>query len=300
MQTVLLLGAGASFGSDTAAVPPLGGQLFDALRRFNPTGWGTVPSEFARKFRGDFEAAIAEFGSTHPHALPPLQRAMAAFFFDLVPRASNLYVRLAKRIATAHWPGAICTLNYERLLELSVGAAGLHPVVGKRDNGGPCVELCLPHGCCHIFCEGARGMSTGVSFAAFRVTTDGPVVVLSDATQHRRRIEHDAFPPVMSYFEPTKRTTAGASFITGQRNRWAELTAQADRIVAVGIRLRPHDRHIWDPITQSPASVVYCSGVAAGAEFDAWAARTRGQRHNLVLQGHFADQFEAICQALEL
>ncbi len=298
MPTVLLLGAGASYGSDSVGIPPLGGRLFDALAAFNPPGWGSLPLEVAARFRADFEAAMSGLGQTHAHSVPPLQRAMAAYFFGFLPRASSLYIRLAQRIAAARWPGAVSTLNYERLLELSLGPAGLRPVVGSQTTPGRTLELCLPHGCCHIFCEGARATSSGVSFAAFGVTTDGPVIVISDPAQHRQRIEHDAFPPVMSYFEPNKRTTAGASFIAGQRARWAQLATEADRIVAVGIRVRTHDTHIWDPVARSAASVVYCSGSAGGGEFDAWSRAARPQRENVVLGRHFAEEFDAICRAL--
>ncbi len=298
MANVLLLGAGASFGSDTGGVPALGGQLFDALCAFNPPGWGALPAQFAPRFRADFEAAMTELGNTHPHSVPPLQRAMAAYFFNFLPRSSSLYVQLARRIGAERWSGAICTLNYERLLELSIGSAGLQPVIGSGTTPGRTLELCLPHGCCHIFCEGAHGVAGAVSFAAFGVTTDGPVVVVSNPGQHRQRIDQDAFPPVMSYFEPSKRTTAGASFIAAQRGRWHELAAQADKIVAVGIRVRAHDDHIWDPIAQSRAAVVYCSGATAGGEFRRWASQARPQPQNIVLGGYFANEFDSVCRAL--
>jgi hypothetical protein len=298
MANLLLLGAGASFGSDTIGTPPLGAQLFEALCLFNPPGWGALPPQFAPRFRADFEGAMAEFGEAHPHSVAPLQRAMAAYFFNFVPRGANLYAQLAQRIGAARWPGAICTLNYERLLELSIGSAGVQPVIGCVTTPGRTLELCLPHGCCHIFCEGARGVADAVSFAAFGVTTDGPVIVVSDPQQHRQRIGQDAFPPVMSYFEPNKRTTAGASFIAAQRGRWRELAAQADKIVAVGIQVRAHDDHIWGPIAQSRAELVYCSGATAGAEFRTWACQVRRQAQSIVLEGYFANEFDSICREL--
>src|ERR1019366_3087157 len=217
MASVLLLGAGASFGSDTGDVPPLGTQLFDALCTFNLSGWGSLPSHFAARFRADFEVAMVELGKAYPHALPPLQRAMAEYFFNFVPSSSSLYIQLARRIRVAKWSGAICTLNYERLLELSVMSEGLQPVVGSGTAPGSRLEICLPHGCCHIFCDGARGVAGAVSFGGFNVNTNGPIVVVSNPLEYRIRIGQDAFPPVMSYFEPSKRTTAGANFIDAQR-----------------------------------------------------------------------------------
>jgi len=298
MANVLLLGAGASFGSDTGGTPPLGPNLFAELSAFNPSGWGRVPAEFAARFRADFETAMTELGNAHPHSVPPLQRAMAAYFFNFLPRKSSLYVELARRIGAAHWSGAVCSLNYERLFELSVVSAGLRPVVGNGTTPGRTVELCLPHGCCHIFCNGARGAAGAVSLAAFSVTTDGPVVVVPNSQQHRQRIEQDAFPPVMSYFEPSKRTTAGASFIAAQQRRWRELAARSDRVVAVGIQVRAHDGHIWDPVAQCRGTVVYCSGPAAVQQFQIWTRQARPHAQDVILEGYFADEFGSICREL--
>jgi len=217
VETVLLLGAGASYGSDAGNTPPLGAELFDELQRFNPEAWGTITGDLADHFRRDFEEAMK---TVAPHNIAPLQRAMAAYFFEFMPLRMNLYFELAHRIArTEGWSGAACTLNYERLLELSLLGAGVQPYCGEPTPGRPGLELCLPHGCCHIFCEAAKGDAGAVSFNAFAVQTDGPVIVVQDPRQHRARIVQDAFPPVMSYFEPKKRTTAGHSFIERQRAR---------------------------------------------------------------------------------
>ena len=93
--TVFLFGAGASYGSNIQGTPPLGAGLFEELRRFNPDAWGSISGDLATRFRSDFEEGMK---SVAPHALASLQRAMAAYFFDFVPRASSLYVELARRI----------------------------------------------------------------------------------------------------------------------------------------------------------------------------------------------------------
>ena len=298
MGTIFLFGAGASHGSDTQNTPPLGADLFEALRQFNPPGWGTITGDLAAAFRRNFEAALP---SVAPQALAPLQRAMAAYFFEFRPWTSGLYFELARRIAGAKgWLGAACTLNYDRLLELSLLAAGVQPFIGKPSVGSPSLELCLPHGCCHIFCEAAKASPTGVSFAAFNVQLNGPVTVIDDPKKHRTRIEQDAFPPVMSYFEPNKRTTAGASFIDQQRLRWRELAINATTIVVVGVRVRPHDTHVWEPIAGSAAGVVYCAGSSGASEYRSWAATTRARRRDRVLAGSFRAEFSAICAAAGL
>ena len=119
MPAVFLFGAGASYGSDVSPrTPPLGAALFPALQAFNPPGWGALPPEIGRAFQHDFERA---FEGVPGHTLPPLQRAMAAYFFQFAPGPNSLYLALAHRLrARPGWQGAFCTLNYERLLELSI------------------------------------------------------------------------------------------------------------------------------------------------------------------------------------
>ena len=277
----------------------MGEALFDALRSFNPPGWGALPAAMAADFRADFEKGMARLATENSHAMPILQRAMAAFFFNFVPDAANLYIRLAQRIRARRWSGAIATLNYERLLELSLLQAGIQPVVGQVAGSGQ-VELCLPHGCCHIFCDGARASSVGVSFSGVGVTFDGPVSVIGRSLEFRARLEGDAVPPVMSYFEAQKTTSAGASFIRGQRERWAQLASQATSLAIVGVRCRPHDSHVWDSVAASPAEVIYCAGATAGAEFGEWAASARSEKTSRVLPGYFAAEFDNLSQAIGL
>lgn len=296
---LFLFGAGASYGSTAAGGPPMGSELFQALRQFNPTGWGQLPDDLASLFRGDFERGMARLAETNSHAMPILQRAMAAFFFNFVPTTSSLYVRLAQRVQDHHWRGALATLNYERLLELSLLHVGIQPVVGQAAGVGQ-VELSLPHGCCHLFCEGVRASSVGVSFSGVGVTFDGPAVAISDPQEFQRRINGDAVPPIMSYFEPQKTTSAGASFIQNQRDRWAKLTSQADTIAIVGVKVRPRDSHIWLPMANSGARVVYCAGSPAGDEFRTWAATSRRGKADRVLGGYFAEEFDSLCSEMGL
>lgn len=293
MGTVFLFGAGASYGSDSQNTPPLGDRLFDELRRFNPGGWGAITGSLADQFQRDFEEAIKFI---KPQALAPLQRAMAAYFFEFMPSNSSLYFKLAHQIArTKGWTGAVCTLNYERLLEISFKNAGLQLLTAQPAAGKAGVEICFPHGCCHFFCNSVKGSAGEVSFNGFRVQTDGPVIEIHDPNQHQLRIRQDAFPPVMSYFEPRKRTTAGCSFIQKQRGRWRELALGATTIVIVGLRVRPHDEHVWTTIAATSARIVYCGGRSGASEYRSWAATARSGRVDRILDGYFQDEFDSIC-----
>src|SRR5438045_1589252 len=104
---LLFLGAGASYGSerDKSLVPPLGNNLFDALVEFEPKLWKQIPDDVACVYRNDFEKGMLELNTKMPHALPVVQRSMAAFFFRYAPMASSLYLRFAKRIQSSSWKG---------------------------------------------------------------------------------------------------------------------------------------------------------------------------------------------------
>jgi hypothetical protein len=104
----------------------------------------------------------------------------------------------------------------------------------------------------------------------------------------------------MSYFEPKKTTSAGKSFLEGQRSWWRDLVGSAEVVAIVGVKVRPRDDHIWDPITNAPGRIVYCAGSSATSEFKSWAASTRPSKSDLVLSGYFADSLETICREVGL
>src|SRR3954453_21004112 len=115
MSNLLILGAGASFGSETdkGLVPPLAANLFDALMKFEPPLWKQVPKDVADQYRKDFEQGWLALAAKMPGMQTPAQRSMAGFFYRYGPTTDSLYVNLAKRIKKAQWGGAIATLNYE-------------------------------------------------------------------------------------------------------------------------------------------------------------------------------------------
>ena len=302
-NSLILFGAGASFGSGEVVpkAPPIAGRLLAALSRLYPNAWGELSKESQSSLSEDFEAGMVAIGDRRPHALPPLERSMASFFFNFRPGVNNLYRELAQRMKKYSWSGALVTLNYERLLELSLLEEGLSPYSGTQPakDDHP-VELCLPHGCCHIFCESVRGTAAGISFSGQHVTTRGPVRVISDYAEFTRRIQEDAFPPVMSYFNPTKSTTSCANFIEEQRARYNEMVAGADVIAIVGVRVRPHDGHLWDALATTSGKLVYCSGASGAKEFEDWVDQVREDRPNIVLRKYFQEGFTEICEVVGL
>jgi hypothetical protein len=300
---LLFLGAGASYGSeaDTSIVPPLAKELFDELKKFEPNLWGKIPDKIADTFRADFEKGMLSLAAEMPHALTVTQRSMAAFFYRYAPTPKGLYGRLADRIKRHNWTGAIATLNYERMLLLAMNGRGIATYCGGP-NVETKVEICLPHGCCNLFCESVAGGAAAVSMAGMNVTTNGPVVAVGHPDAFWHRIQNDAFPPVMSYFEPTKFTTSGANFIEEQRRRLTTFITEANAIAIIGIQVREDDAHIWDALAATNADIYYCSGKRGATAYNDWSARKRGAKNNLdtVATGYWDDNFDAIAAHISL
>lgn len=297
---IILFGAGASYGSDRSGVPPLGFELFDVLVSFNKNGWGQIPSNLAEKFRNDFEDGMRNLSKSNPHLMPILQRAMAAYFYNFIPQPNNLYRKIARLIFHSSWDGILATINYERLLQLSLAIEGLKPIVNLRKTNQNEIELILPHGCCDLFCESAFGFTEAVSLNGTAVTTNGPIKVILDPYEFHSRIQNDAFPPVMSYFEPEKKTTSGLSFIENQRSRFMEIVSQASIVGIVGVKVRIEDNHIWEPLAKTSARLIYCSGERSGQEFHDWCNQNRPDNQDVILDGIFSECFDRFCKEINI
>ncbi len=295
-KNLILFGAGASFGSDKSGTPPLGNNLFLELAQFNPPGWGSLPDEFRNAFNNDFEQGVLKVASERPHDLPILQRAMSAFFFNFKPQNSNLYFKLANKLKQSPKQLTVSTLNYERLFEISFCAAGYNLMIGQANSNE--IELNLPHGCCHLFCESVKGVAGAVNFAGLNVEINGEIKIISDPQQFNQRITNDAFPPVMSYFEPQKRATAGQAFLTEQRTRFNDLVNTAKRIIVIGVKIREHDTHIWETIKNANGKLIYCSGLSEKNTFEVWTNTHRRNKENKFLDGFWSDKFDEVFNEL--
>jgi len=303
-EFLAVFGAGASHGSDDpSGVPPLASDLLHELARVSPEWRSLRLGSWGDRFRLDFEQAMTDYAKLGGYSLPRLQRDMARFFFTYRPGSRNLYLRLGTMVAeTQEWNGAFATLNYERLLPISLWQAGVGfstPGLGRTaGRTGREVELCLPHGSCCLFLKSIR-VRPGVSYVA-DVKFDDQVVAACDEATFRDNVERNAVTPVMCYFDRHKQTSAGPTFIQVQRQRYADLVREARAIAVVGLKVRRVDKHIWEPLAQTKADIVYCAGESAGKAFTKWAKENRPAGNSTVLDGYFEEHFDDIGLALGL
>ena len=123
MRTILF-GAGASFGSETVGMPPLGPQLFTSLVRFAPTVWGALSAPWPAEFSADFEAAMEKLISSGIFG-SPFQWTMAEYFLTSFQAShASLYKRFLDDAKGSSVDLSISTLNYDTLLFQAANFAG--------------------------------------------------------------------------------------------------------------------------------------------------------------------------------
>ncbi|MCP9831872.1 hypothetical protein KBZ14_06065 [Synechococcus sp. HJ21-Hayes] len=282
---VILFGAGASFGSELEGrVPPLGEQLFDELAKFAPDTWGSLLPPWPERFRDNFEAAMSSFLIKGDFAAP-YQWDMADFFygeFQVTP--TSAYVDLIRGLQQ-HIKGiAFATLNYETLLFQARDFSG----VDEKH-----FSLCLPHGNAALFCDNVSG-NRGVTYSG-HVATSGRVRYFHDRREFIREKASNVFPPVMSYYEPSKFTVSGANYIERERAKFKALVEKADRVSVIGARVHAPDRHIWEPLATARGTILYVSGVKGAKCFREWAASEK-RMGDIVLESHFRESIGRILE----
>ena len=307
-KTVILFGAGASFGSETASAPrpPLANDLYEELAAFSPDTWGKLPGEYPAAFRKDFEQAFGTLGADAPSPLTPgfsvterhpadltnpLLHKMAQYFARFGPSVSSQYAELARRIISSDWSGWLVSLNYDLLLPLAFRRHGL--TLDPTEIRGELPRLCLPHGSCAMFLRGGGfQFPSGTVFRGLdNRFTGGCIGWESDPTRVVERLRTEC--PVMSYFEYDKRTFRGWDFLKNQRREFQAAVLDAETVVVVGTRVRPRDGHIWNPLDATPARIVYASPETG--EFEDWSGRRGRRPRDVLVPGPFDEAIDAIC-----
>jgi hypothetical protein len=282
---VILFGAGASYGSELESrVPPLGEQLFDELADFAPDTWGSLLPPWPEQFRDNFETAMSSFLSKGIFA-GAYQWDMADFFygkFQATP--SSAYVDLINGLQECIKEILFATLNYETLLFQARVFSG----IDEKD-----FSLCLPHGNSALFCDSVSG-NRGVIYSG-HVATSGRDRYFHDRREFLREKASNTFPPVMSYYEPSKFTVSGANYIETERTKFKAFVEKADKIAVIGTRVHAPDRHIWEPLAMARGTILYVSGAKGARCFREWAASEK-RMGDIVLESHFRESIGKILE----
>lgn len=277
MSTVFLFGAGASAFSGPChpTCPPLGDDLFAALKKAGGIAATLDPSLVAVFENNGFEAGMARFREVRDVDTPELLRDTAAYLSQFAPGPQNCYRQLINALVARRHAAVLATLNYDVLIELAVHQTGMGVEYGavtrERDNM-PVLKL---HGSCNFLPDvgtnqfiNCRAEGGGDPTNAWM---EPPAVraVSAAEVRHFCRTE-DSLAPVMACYAHGKPTPFAPTFVRGQQEKWRAALKSASSVYVIGVRVVPDDAHVWEPLRATKAAIGYVG--PEDGPFHEWAA----------------------------
>lgn len=256
MTSIILLGAGASFGSepDGVATPPLGRDLFTKLESAGGIA-ADLPDDLKEIFRSNFEAGMAQYRARFEDDTMRFQRELAHYLALFRPSKNNLYIRLIQSIGIQRV--IFCSLNYDLLFELSAAALGINTLYGTTKTEGH-VRLLKPHGSCNFWPDIPVGMIRGCTFkGSGRADIQAPIRPLTQEETINRCIHEDSVAPAIAMYAEGKPVKISPDYVEQQQTQWINSLKLARNVFIVGTRVHPVDQHIWGELAKTKANIVY-------------------------------------------
>lgn len=292
MSSLFIFGAGASFGSGPCAPkpPPLGSELFNALRS-NGGVAKEVDQGLADLFFQDFEAGMDRFWLQHNTRTTELLREMARYFAVFEPQPGNLYFKLIEILGGCRKKVVLATTNYDLLIERAISRSGLLITYGGLPAPPRNISVLKLHGSCNFLPDlgsgGIKGIGFDLSNSQEGSVLEAPVRVARSTQEIIDFCDReDAIAPAVAMYHPTKRVLYCRKFVQKQQSDFRDSIVSASRIYVVGLRVHRVDAHIWEPLARSTSPIYYVG--RDGGEFRSWAQESaRGNAY------HLAPTFEA-------
>lgn len=279
MPALILLGAGASFGSGDVqpCCPPLGNGPDGLFARLEVAGGqaGSLPNDLRTLFRTDFEKGMARFYEFADGDIMRFQREMAAYLAAFSPGEANAYVRLIRTIGPRR--AIYASLNYDLLFELAAASLGLNTFY-STDPPARGVRLLKLHGSSNFWPDIPMGMIRNSTFRrSGRADIKAPIKPLNqEETLHRCRVE-DSVAPALAMYAEGKAVKICPDYVERQQELWKAAVRSASRIFVVGVRVHNADVHVWGELARTQVPVTYFGREWDKEPYEQWAADNRKQ-----------------------
>ncbi|WP_330149750.1 hypothetical protein [Shewanella xiamenensis] len=287
MSTIILLGAGASFGSKEVepSLPPLGPDLFDGLVEQGGIA-ATLPNRIKAIFKEDFEAGMMEYYDYSNGNVMRFQRELAKYLVKYKPKEGNLYIKLIMAINTKRV--IFVSLNYDLLLEEAILSIGKNFTYSDKATGNE-VRILKIHGSSNFWPEHPPGSV----FHNITIADSGGsdyesrVKPLNQADAERKCYLDKEFSPAIAMFARGKMVKVCSKFVEKQREMWLEKLKKARIVIVIGVKVHEVDDHIWGELGKSKSSVFYFGGESDKEAFYTW--KLKHKKHNAYFNCGFFD-----------
>jgi hypothetical protein len=300
MAYMILLGAGASFGSEHARfgdtqhsvlkTPPLANQLFSELLQHSAAAQA-APQHIKDAFSVNFEDGMQKYYKYFAGNIMAFQRELAGYLANFVPLERNLYLDLLMKINTKRF--VFCSLNYDLLFEQSASALGMPTYYGLNCTPN-FLRLLKIHGSSNFWPDLGGSIIRGCNFSGgFRADIAAPVTPL-DRTQSLNKCRtEDSLAPSIAMFAVGKAVKVCPDFIEEQYEHWRNQVTRSSKIFIIGVRVHEIDTHIWKVLGHSSSDIFYFGFENDIEGFEQW--KRNNNKHNAYFRlSNFRDSINTI------
>ncbi|PRW97387.1 hypothetical protein C7A07_16105 [Pseudomonas fragi] len=285
MSTLVLLGAGASHGSEpnqAHKTPPLGNDLFGALAELGGVA-SRIPNDIKEVFEQGFELGMAVFNERIDVQLQAFHRELSSYLADFVPSTNSYYIQLLRHLVGRNV--IFSSLNYDMMLEEAAIMLGMNVSYGieRMPNA---IRVIKPHGSINFWPDFPAEMIKNCFFSGVGSALKAPVRPVDRLSAKHRCSVDTSFSPAISMYAKGKKVSVCPDFVQDQQMLFSTACRRASRIIIVGVRVVPDDSHIWEPILKSGSEVTYFGNGADEAELRTWAEAGNRKNVNFV-NGYF-------------
>lgn len=269
MATIVLLGAGASFGSVGVEpyAPPLGNGLFTNLVKRGGVA-ATLPEDIKNLFNDNFESGMAEYFKYSNGDIMSFQRELAHYLASFQPTDSNVYLKLIEELGSQRI--VYSSLNYDLLFELSAAKLGMFTNYSSQYNKGG-VRLLKIHGSSNFWPDIPSGTFNNCTFSgSVRADIQAPIRPLNQIETINKCIKECSVAPAIAMFAVGKAVKISPDYVDKQYEMWEEQVAKSSKIFVVGVRVHEIDDHIWGLLGRVKAKVTYFGFEGDKLEFEQW------------------------------
>jgi hypothetical protein len=270
------------------------------LRGRHPRTWGAIKGALHTHFENEgFEIGMNEAWSNYGEEVQSLLVDMGRAFASFKPPddGTDFYTLLITGLIANRLidETVFASLNYECILEQAGERLGLTVGYGSRGRPAKALVVLKPHGSCNLVPDTGTNVFQNIRIVGAGGSSQyfaGPVkaVPLHDIEQ----LTHGSFPPAMSLYAPGKHTPVALDWVNRVREEWRILAVGCQTIAIIGVRPIWADAHLWEPVIESKARVMYIGAAHDHAQLVT--KLDRGVEH----VGHTFDEgFELLSQRLQ-
>lgn len=288
MSAIILLGAGASFGSGEVAPhrPPLGNGPDGLFARLEARGGqaASLPNDLRVLFRSDFEKGMAKFYEYADGDIMRFQREMAAYLAQFTPGKTNTYIRLIRTVGPRR--AIYVSLNYDLLFELAAASLNLDTYYDtERTATG--VRLLKLHGSSNFWPDIPVGTFKNCTFKrSGRADVQAPVRPLNQQETLYRCEAEDSLAPAIAMYAEGKAVKISPDYVERQQELWSAAVKAASRIYVVGVRVHNADVHVWGELAKARAPVTYFGRKWDCEPYKEW-NKANGKKHAYFIEATF-------------